>query len=341
MTAEGVSIGWDVGGAHLKAARIERGRIVTVVQEPCPLWQGRERLHEALAAARARVGEAERHAVTMTGEMADIFARRAEGVAWIVTAMAEALAPAVPRIYAGRAGFLAPAAAAAHTADVASANWHASAALAARLVPAALFADMGSTTTDLVVVRGGTVAARGYGDAERLATGELVYTGLTRSFVMALAPAAPLDGRWTQLASEYFASTADVYRVLGELPENADQMATADGREKTVAASCARLARMVGRDADSAPAAVWRDLAAWFAEAQLRRIEDAARLVLSATPLPADAPLVAAGSGRVVLARLAARLGRPFLAFDALVGAACGAWAGYCAPAVAVALLVG
>ena len=81
--------------------------------------------------------------------------------------------------------------------------------------------------------------------------------------------------------NEYFASSADVHRILGDLPEGADKMSTADGREKTVEASRARLARMVGREADEGADAEWTGLAAWFAEAQLRQIADAALLRLS------------------------------------------------------------
>ncbi|WP_287978923.1 hypothetical protein, partial [Sphingomonas sp.] len=59
--------------------------------------------------------------------------------------------------------------------------------------------------------------------------------------------------------------------------------------------------------------------------------------------LPADAPLVVCGAGRFLAERLAARLGRPALAFtDLLAGtlAETGAdWASTCGPAVAVALL--
>lgn len=334
-------IGWDIGGAHLKAARVANGRVADVVQLPCPIWLGTERLDEALAAAGARLGPAERHAATMTGELADIFPTRAAGVAAISATLARALAPAPLLIYAGRAGFLPADAAAAHVADIASANWHASAALCARSVPGALFVDIGSTTTDLVPISAGAVRAVGYTDAERLAAGELVYTGLTRSFLMSLAPAAPVAGVWTPLACEHFATSADVYRILDELPEGADQMPTADGREKTVPASRARLARMVGRDAAQLPDAAWRDLAAWFAEAQLRRIADGAMLVLSRAGLAEDAPLIGAGVGRRLATRLAARLNRPSTDFAALIGASgeAGEWPGYCAPAVAVALL--
>jgi probable H4MPT-linked C1 transfer pathway protein len=158
---------------------------------------------------------------------------------------------------------------------------------------------------------------------------------------MALCPQAPVGGVWTPLACEYFASTADVYRVLDELPDDLDQLPTADGRDKTAEASCARLARMVGRDAADADAATWRGLAAWFAEQQLRKIFDSAMLVLSRAQLPASAPVVGAGVGRHVLARLAARLRRPYRDFGGAVGleAARSDWLGHCAPAVAVALL--
>jgi probable H4MPT-linked C1 transfer pathway protein len=279
----------------------------------------------------------------MTGELADIFPSRAEGVAHITAVLAGRLAPAPVAIWAGRAGFLPAEAAAARAAEVASANWLATATLLAREMPAALLADMGSTTTDLVPIAGGRPVPAGHTDAERLAAGELVYTGLVRSFVLALAPRVPFNGVWTPLAEEYFATSADIYRLLGELPEGADQMPAADKREKTEAASRARLARMVGRDAAEAPPEAWRDLAAFLAEAQLRRIEDAARQVLSRGLLPSSAPVIGAGCGRHVMHRLAARLGREWRDFAALppfVGLS-PETADQCAPAAAVALLAG
>ena len=94
--------------------------------------------------------------------------------------------------------------------DIASANWHATAALVARLTGEALFVDMGSTTTDIIPVRNGAVASEGYTDAERLMTGELVYTGFTRTFLFGVASSAPVRGRLTPLMNEYFASIADV-----------------------------------------------------------------------------------------------------------------------------------
>jgi probable H4MPT-linked C1 transfer pathway protein len=333
----GVTIGWDIGGAHLKAARVKDGRVEKAVQAATPLWLGLDSLETAFDTLLAELGDAGHHAITMTGELCDAFPSRQEGVAGLAAIAARHLAPAASSLYAGRAGFVGLDEAASHAADIASANWHASAALLALDLRDALLIDIGSTTADLIPIVAGEVAAAGYSDAERLASGELVYTGMTRSFVMALASRAPFRGVWTPLMNEYFASSADVHRVLGDLPRGADKLPTADGREKTTEASRARLARMIGREADEAAAQEWDGLAAWFAEAQIREIADAAFLRLSRGDVPIAAPVIAAGIGEGVVAEVARRLRRPCLGFSSLIAAP--AEASHCAPAVAVALL--
>jgi (4-(4-[2-(gamma-L-glutamylamino)ethyl]phenoxymethyl)furan-2-yl)methanamine synthase len=332
-----VVIGWDIGGAHLKAARVKDGRVEAVVQAATPLWLGLDSLESAFDVLCAQLGRADRHVITMTGELCDAFPSRREGVAGLAAIAANHIAPSIPMIYAGRAGFVELGKAAARAADIASANWHASAALVALRLRDALFIDIGSTTADLIPIVAGKVAAVGYSDAERLVSGELVYTGMTRSFVMSLACRAPFRGAWTSLMNEYFASSADVHRILGDLPDDADKMSTADGREKTVEASRARLARMIGREADEGADSEWTGLAAWFAEAQIRQITDAASLRLSRNDMAVAAPVVAAGVGEGLAAEAARRLRRPCLGFSSLIAAP--AEASHCAPAVAVALL--
>jgi probable H4MPT-linked C1 transfer pathway protein len=334
-------IGWDAGGAHLKAARAENGIITRAVQIPCPLWLGVGELDRAFYEAEAVIGRAPYNAITMTGELCDAFATREEGVAGLAAIMVRLLSPARALFYAGRSGFVAKDEIAGHAIEIASANWHASAALTGMRPREALFIDMGSTTTDIIPVAERRPANLGATDAARLVHGELVYNGLARSFLMAGPKLVPFAGQWTPLMNEWFATTADVHRILGQLPEGADMLETADGREKTKAASCARLARMIGRDIIEADAAAWERLARFFAEAQLREIMDAAALVLSRGLIAASAPVVGAGVGRGVIHALAARMGRPFIAFDDLIDAipearskACD-----CAPASAVALL--
>ena len=48
-------IGWDIGGAHVKAARIEAGRVSDVMQWVCPLWQGMAHRDAVFDAAAQRL----------------------------------------------------------------------------------------------------------------------------------------------------------------------------------------------------------------------------------------------------------------------------------------------
>ncbi|MCI0466640.1 MAG: H4MPT-linked C1 transfer pathway protein [Beijerinckiaceae bacterium] len=334
-------IGWDVGGAHLKAARAENGVITRAAQVASPLWLGVEELERAYSCAEALVGQASLNAITMSGELCDIFATREEGVARLAGLMARLLGHRRAIVYASRSGFVDASEAKDRAAEIASANWHASAALCARQMRDALFLDMGSTTTDIIPIAKGVPANLGFTDAERLAQGELVYTGIARSFLMAGPKLVPFAGRWTPLMNEWFATMADVHRILGQLPEGADLMEPADGREKTAAASRARLARMTGRESTDASDAAWEGLARYFAEAQLRELMDAASLVLSRGILPANAPFAGAGTGRELVREIAARLRRPYIDFSDFITAAPDArsMACSCAPASAIALL--
>jgi len=334
-------IGWDVGGAHLKAARAENGVIVRAEQIACPLWLGVAELDRAFHEAESAVGRAPLNVITMTGELCDAFATREEGVVGLAAIMARLLAPAHAVFYAGRSGFVERRDIAEQATGIASANWHASAALTGMRVCEGLFIDMGSTTTDIIPVAGGRPANLGYSDAERLVHGELVYSGLARSFLMAGPKLVPFAGQRTPLMNEWFASMADVHRILGQLPDGTDLMETADGREKSKPASCARLARMIGLDGNDAEEIAWERLARFFAEAQIREIMDAAALVLSRGLTASSASVVGAGIGRGVIRNLVERMGHPFVAFDDLIealpearGKACD-----CAPAAAVALL--
>ncbi len=341
---DGALIGWDVGGAHLKAARIEPDdRLSGVWLEPCPLWRSLDQLRQAIDRIEAAMpaNGACAHAVTMTGEMVDLFATRQAGVQALAAFLDERLGAGRVYFYAGTHGWLDVSQARQHAEWVASANWHATAHLISTCVSEALLIDIGSTTTDLIPIRNGAVATSSSSDRERLSAGELVYTGVARTPVMALASEAPVAGHFTPLMAEHFATSSDVYRILGLLPDKADLHDTADGGAKTQAASRARLARMVGRDAAELSDQAWADLAAWFAEAQMARIGRAARQVLSRELLAATAPVIIAGVGGFLGPRLAARLGRPVINFSQILTPhAHPDMIDECAPAVAVGRLL-
>ena len=335
-------VGLDVGGAHLKVALAENGRPIDVCQILCPLWQGLDKLELALAEAAPLIARANSRAFTMTGELSDLFPDRATGVQVLLDRLEQALGPDT-RAWMGVRGFGSLAEARVHPADVGSTNFLATAALVSRHVQDALLIDLGSTTADILPITGGTPAPLGLTDFNRQTTGELVYTGYTRTAVMGVTGRAPFKGPWVSLAREYLATMADVRRVLGVDLTGLDVHATADGKDKSLNSSIARLARMLGCDAGDGSLEEWRTVARFVREEQLRSIHDGALQVLSRCPLPDAAPVIAAGIGAREVADIAHRLGRPCVSFDALVDAppALAPWVTACAPAVSLALLPG
>ena len=91
-----------------------------------------------------------------------------------------------------RPAFSAPAEAKAQPQRVASANWHATGRYLAERGETGLLVDIGSTTTDILPIVGGAVRCEGFSDETRMILDELVYTGVTRTPVMALADKRPL-----------------------------------------------------------------------------------------------------------------------------------------------------
>lgn len=335
-----LTAGYDVGGAHLKVALTENGRTIAVRQIPCPLWQGLHHLDAAFADAADLISRAGDHAATMTGELCELFPDRRTGVVQIVDRLDSLLSGNV-RIWMGQRGLGSLDEARADPVSVASTNFLASAALVASRLDEALLVDMGSTTTDIVPIRSGSVVARGLTDGDRLASSELVYTGTTRTDVSTVAQRGVLAGRTQRLGAGGFANMADVRRVLGELPEGVDQHATLDGRGKSLDESTVRFARCFGRDASDAVFDQWRTAARDIANQQMLEIRSAIEEVLTATRLPSSAPIVAAGIGADFVEDLGQALGRPSLRFGVIAAATddCRDWATRCAPAVAVALL--
>ncbi len=313
-------IGWDIGGAHIKAAALDQnGSVVRVIQRDCPLWKSLSQLNESLKWISSELnGSNARHAVTMTGELVDIFEDRREGVLAILDAVDQQLSPATVSVFAGRHGFLSINEVSEKNYEaVASANWLASGLWVAQQTESALFADIGTTTTDLILIENNQVKVRGYTDYDRMRYDELVYTGIARTPVMAIVDRVPFEGESVGIMAEHFATMADVYRITGELPEYADQLPACDNGEKTINGSIRRLARMIGRDLNSVDRSKWRRLGRWLRERQIMKIRSACEKQFSRNNVDIQS-IVGVGVGRFLLKDLAARFRVPYIDFGSL-----------------------
>ena len=298
-------IGLDIGGANIKAAHLD-GKARTV---PFEVWKRPEDLADAIGSIAASLPSSSAAAVTMTAELCDCYPTKRGGVHAVLDAVTQAL-PDRSLVIWGIDGVFHPIEEVrAQPLLAAAANWLALAKLAARQTPLgpSILIDIGTTTTDLIPIAEGMVAAKGRSDTERLQTGELVYAGVRRTPIVALTTELPVGGVPTGLAAELFASTLDIYLLLGDVDSDPLDPRTADGRPATVEAAHDRLARMICSDREGFSLDDAKD----FARAADRCLTD--RLVRSAEraceatigrPLEA----IIAGTGEFLAARVARRV---------------------------------
>lgn len=339
------TVGWDIGGAHLKAVLLDQcGQVADIALYACPLWKGMAFLEQAAQAVLQQFqGHRCRHVLTMTGELVDLFDNREQGVRRIIEAMRDILADADLSVYAGQRGFLAPETLSAKDClDIASMNWLASASWTARRIETGIFVDIGSTTTDILLLANGNVDALGLTDYQRLVSKELVYTGIVRTAVMGVTQHAHFKGRDMGLMAEFFATMADVYRLTGDLNEAHDQCDTADGGAKTALASARRLSRMTGYDFNEEDWPLWLDFAHNLKETQKRQVAEACREQMKRCRDISGIKWVGAGIGRFLVREIAEEAGYVYQDFNELLGQTetnAGIDSADCAPAVAVARL--
>jgi len=321
-----IVLGLDIGGANLKAAT-SVGRAASV---PFPLWKQPDKLEAALATLIAEFPESCEIAVTMTGELCDCFATKREGVAFILDALPARL-PA--KVWSTAGQFVSVEQAKAEPLAVAAANWHALATFAGRFAPVgdALLMDIGSTTTDIILLDHGVPMPTGFIDFDRLQTSELVYTGSKRTPVYAVMP----EGT----CAEFFAEIRDVNIILGLVPES-EETDTADGRTATWENSLARLARMFGSDAETLTEDYLIHQATRIHARQVERIAGAIReVVLNAQATVDLKSVILSGSGEWLAAKTFENAFHDRGAKRISLGETLGPMVSSCSPAYAVAVL--
>ena len=334
--AERRFIGWDVGGANTKVALVAGGEVRAARGVAFELQRAPGELPALLARLAGDVGarDGDAHAVTMTAELSQFFRTKRDGVRFVLDAVEAAFPGAPVHVYAVDGRFLSPDEARREAIAVAAANWAATASAVAARFSDALLLDVGTTTSDVVPIVGGRLAALGRTDPERLASGELVYTGALRTPAEAIADAVPLDGGMAGVSAEGFALAGDVHLWRGDLAPADYTVPTPDGRPATREFAGERLARVVCGDRELLDERAVSAIADALAEAQVARVAAAAARVTARHPEIRVA--VVTGLGDFVAAAAARRAGLHVVHLAESLGGD----VARCAPAAAVALLL-
>jgi (4-(4-[2-(gamma-L-glutamylamino)ethyl]phenoxymethyl)furan-2-yl)methanamine synthase len=227
-------IGIDVGGANLKVVDDDGPHL-----HYCPLWEGAPLTGLLKKYVAAPDDPA---AVVMSGELADCFESKMEGISFIVNAVRNAFHSA--HFYGTDGQFHDHA-----VPQLAAANWLASADYLQEEYPDTVLLDIGSTTADIIPLKRFD-SMKGLTDLLRLQKGYLIYTGMLRGSIATLLQSVMLDRVQTPLSSEYFAISADAHLILGHITPAQYSCDTTDKKEKTKKAALRRLARVVCADLD-------------------------------------------------------------------------------------------
>ena len=328
----GAVLGWDIGGVNTKVVRWPgldaRSEPYEIQRDPLALAPTLRALADALGPAPVRA-----HAVTMTAELSQAFRTKRDGVAFVLDGVAEAFPAAEIGVYTVAGEFLSPAAARDRPLDVAASNWAATARLVARSRPDCLLVDIGTTTTDIIPIVAGRVAAEGWTDPDRLRSGELVYTGALRTPAEAIASAVPLRGAPCAVSAEGFALIGDVHLWRGRLGPGDYSVGAPDGRPATREHAGERLARVVCGDREMLDEPAIDAIADALAEAQVQTVARAVARVRRRHPEVETA--VVTGLGDWIAAEAAGRAGLPVVRLSERLG-----HAARTAPAAAVAWLL-
>ncbi len=339
-------LGLDIGGANTKATYIKTDDDVVNEQrtalEYFPIWKdGKEQLPQVLEKLKQKVADStalDGVGVTITAELSDAYITKKEGINHVLDWVTEIFADVPTFVLDVEAKLLTVKDARMEPLKVASANWAATGWMISQLIKNCIIVDVGSTTTSIIPVINGKVAAAGRTDLEKLQNGELVYSGSLRTNIATIVNAIPVKGRMTRVSSELFAQSGDVHLLLNNIRHEDYTAETCDGRGKTRREATARLARVVCADTDMLNEQEIIAMAKFVYDRQVEHIADGLKQVYERKKLLQEEKVVVTGLGRNFLARKAAeKVGiKQIIDMKELVGAE----ASVVSPSVGVALMV-
>ena len=318
---------FDIGGANTDLAVLEFNESGTIIdirtdRRYLPMWTKKNKLVETLLELLGQDRpEIDAVGVCITAELADAYKTKTEGVLHIARNILNVMnilqTPSknqkirsntsieLPIGFVGLNGIMNYKEVEKNPMKIAAANWIATAALASFISPNCILVDTGSTTTDIIPIKNGMECAKGRSDLERLATGELVYTGILRTNLATQVDKVPLGQNCVRVASELFSITADVHIVLENISEEDYISDTPDGAGKSKRDCLRRISRIVCADLDLISQYDGEKMANYIYQKQLERVAEALQEISERENLD---EVVVTGLGMDIIGRNAAKI---------------------------------
>ena len=300
--------GFDIGGANTDLAIIDfdNGEIKNIEVDFAylPMWSNNDDLSQVLLELIDNicpVNEIDAVGISMTAELVDAYDTKKDGVLDVVKKCEKTFS--CPIAYVGIDGMLSREEIEKDPLKAAAANWIATAQIATLISDNCIFIDTGSTTTDIIPIKEGMECAIGRSDFDRSATGELVYTGTLRTNLASFLDNIELNGKEYRVASELFAQTADVYRVLDLIEEKDYICDTFDGEGKSKIDCARRIARVVCADLEMLSMDDIVEMSKFIHQKQVEQIADGLKQVVETQKLEL---IVTTGLGKDILDKKAA-----------------------------------
>ncbi|MBH44469.1 MAG: hypothetical protein CMD88_03340 [Gammaproteobacteria bacterium] len=309
-----IYIAWDIGGAYTKFAIETNSQIKCYIQK-CELWKDLSELKSLISNVSNRYKNKKIiHLITMSGEMCDIFDNRNIGVKNLINIFKKLSSSSyvlqhncsLINIKSNEYAYD----------NIASMNWIATSKFLTDKIDNAIALDIGSTTTDIILIKNKKLINKRKDDITGLSNHELLYSGIFRTPIYALTQEIKYKNTIYKIIPENFANMSDIYRILSYLHPKYDYSITSDNRSKSMINSMKRLCRVFGFDYHESKKNLLFSLCKQIITIHINHISSNIKYHLKKYKNISDYKIIGAGVGKFLVKIICKRNNWRYLDFD-------------------------
>jgi len=247
--AKEIFLGWDIGGANTKVCVFNtEKKIIRVHKKNLKIWDDFNDINLFFDTVLSFYKNYEiKNFITITAESCDNFKDRKEGVTLILSQCNKNII-GKNYYYTNKNTYIDYNQALKEPTNLFSTNWILTANFLNTSKNIDVLVDVGSTTTDILFKN--IDIDENINDYKRLTNKTLLYAGVVRTPIPMLTDEVLYRSNTTSLVREVFATTGDIFNILGDIDFSDHDYMGSDNLQFTVENSLVRLSRLIGLDYD-------------------------------------------------------------------------------------------